>query len=139
MSYQLPGDNCMERPKRVLIVEDDAHIADLLRLHLRDEGYVVEHADDGNLGVRMLEEGQWDALVLDLMLPGVDGLEATRSIRADMNPVPIVAMTANAFVVDRHACLNAGMDDHLSKPVRPENLYAVLMRWLETQRRSQAA
>ena len=59
----------MDRLKRVLIVEDDAHIADLLRLHLRDEGYAVEHAADGNEGVRLLEQGNWDALVLDLMLP----------------------------------------------------------------------
>ena len=59
--------------RRVLIVEDDAHIAELLRLHLGDEGYVVVHAASGDDGLRLLEqEGPWDALVLDVMLPGVD-------------------------------------------------------------------
>jgi len=68
----------METSQRVLIVEDDAHIAELLRMHLRDEGYAVTHAADGDAGVRELERGSWDALVLDLTLPGVDGLEICR-------------------------------------------------------------
>ena len=71
----------MEPSRRVLIVEDDAHIAELLRMHLRDEGYAVEHAADGCEGMRRLEEGGWDALVLDLMLPGVDGLEICKRAR----------------------------------------------------------
>ena len=64
----------MNRAKRVLIVEDDAHIANLLRMHLRDEGYDVTHAASGDDGLRLLEDNDWSALVLDLMLPGVDGL-----------------------------------------------------------------
>ncbi|HEU0204300.1 MAG TPA: response regulator, partial [Burkholderiaceae bacterium] len=59
-------------PKQVLIVEDDENIAELLRLHLHDEGYAIEHAPDGDSGLQLVERGNWDALVLDLMLPGVD-------------------------------------------------------------------
>lgn len=65
----------MDKPKRILIVEDDGDIAELLQLHLRDEGYAISHAADGNRGMAMLEQGGWDDLILDLMLPGVDGLE----------------------------------------------------------------
>ena len=78
----------------MLIVEDDAHIAELLRMHLRDEGYAVEHAADGHEGMRRLEEGGWDALVLDLMLPGVDGLEIckrARGARPSSSPAPVPA------------------------------------------------
>ncbi|WP_416421653.1 response regulator transcription factor [Pseudomonas sp. App30] len=106
----------MERPKRVLIVEDDAHIADLLRLHLRDEGYVVEHAADGNLGVRMLEEGQWDALVLDLMLPGIDGLEICKRARAMARYTPIIITSARSSEMHRILGLELGADDYLAKP-----------------------
>ncbi len=106
----------MERPKRVLIVEDDAHIADLLRLHLRDEGYVVEHAGDGHLGVRMLEEGQWDALVLDLMLPGIDGLEICKRARAMARYTPIIITSARSSEMHRILGLELGADDYLAKP-----------------------
>ncbi|MDE1167448.1 MAG: response regulator transcription factor [Pseudomonas sp.] len=106
----------MERLKHVLIVEDDAHIADLLRLHLRDEGYVVEHAADGNVGVRMLEEGNWDALVLDLMLPGVDGLEICKRARAMARYTPIIITSARSSEVHRILGLELGADDYLAKP-----------------------
>jgi DNA-binding response OmpR family regulator len=106
----------MERVKHVLIVEDDAHIADLLRLHLRDEGYVVEHAADGNVGVRMLEEGNWDALVLDLMLPGVDGLEICKRARAMARYTPIIITSARSSEVHRILGLELGADDYLAKP-----------------------
>jgi DNA-binding response OmpR family regulator len=84
----------MDTPKRVLLVEDDAHIAELLRMHLRDEGYAVVHAADGHAGLRELERGQWDALVLDLMLPGIDGLEiCRRALRASASVRRISAFT----------------------------------------------
>jgi DNA-binding response OmpR family regulator len=106
----------MDRAKRVLIVEDDAHIADLLRMHLRDEGYEVEHAADGTTGVRMLDEGNWDALVLDLMLPGVDGLEICKRARAAARYTPIIITSARSSEVHRILGLELGADDYLAKP-----------------------
>jgi len=106
----------MDRLKHVLIVEDDAHIADLLRLHLRDEGYVVEHAADGTEGVRMLEQGSWDALILDLMLPGVDGLEICKRARAMARYTPIIIISARSSEMHRILGLELGADDYLAKP-----------------------
>jgi len=106
----------MRPVKRVLIVEDDAHIAELLRLHLRDEGFEVVHAADGNEGLRLLEEGGWDALVLDLMLPGVDGLEICKRARAMARYTPIIITSARSSEVHRILGLELGADDYLAKP-----------------------
>ena len=106
----------MEQPKRVLIVEDDAHIAELLRLHLKDESYAVEHAADGHAGMRLLAEGSWDLLVLDLMLPGVDGLEICKQARFMSHYVPIIIISARSSEVHRILGLELGADDYLAKP-----------------------
>ncbi|KAG1540790.1 hypothetical protein G6F50_014315 [Rhizopus delemar] len=88
--------------KRVLIVEDDAHIADLLRMHLGDEGYDVAHAASGDAGLRLLEQdGPWDALVLDVMLPGVDGLQVCQRARAMARYVPIIIISARGSETQR--------------------------------------
>lgn len=106
----------MSSTKRILIVEDDAHIAELLRMHLRDEGYAVEHAADGETGAAMLERGSWDALVLDLMLPGIDGLEICRRARAMARYTPIIITSARSSEVHRILGLELGADDYLAKP-----------------------
>lgn len=106
----------MSSSKRILIVEDDVHIANLLRMHLRDEGYDVTHAASGDEGVRLLESGQWDALVLDLMLPGVDGLEICRRARAMTRYTPIIITSARASELHRILGLELGADDYLAKP-----------------------
>ena len=106
----------MDSNKRVLIVEDDLHIAELLRMHLRDEGYVVEHAADGHAGLRELERSHWDALVLDLMLPGIDGLEICRRARAMARYTPIIIISARSSEVHRILGLELGADDYLAKP-----------------------
>ncbi|WP_305806719.1 response regulator transcription factor [Stenotrophomonas sp. YIM B06876] len=106
----------MDSIKRVLIVEDDPHIAELLRMHLRDEGYAVEHAADGHAGLRELERSNWDALVLDLMLPGVDGLEICRRARAMARYTPIIIISARSSEVHRILGLELGADDYLAKP-----------------------
>lgn len=106
----------MERPKRVLVVEDDAHIADLLRLHLLDESYAVECAADGSAGMRLLDQGSWDLLVLDLMLPGVDGLEICKRARTMARYVPIIIISARSSEVHRILGLELGADDYLAKP-----------------------
>ena len=106
----------MSPPRRILIVEDDVHIAELLRMHLGDEGYAVEHAADGETGAAMLERGPWDALVLDLMLPGIDGLEICRRARAMTRYTPIIMASARSSEVHRILGLELGADDYLAKP-----------------------
>ena len=106
----------METAKRILIVEDDANIADLLRLHLSDEGYEVVHEADGLGGLRAVERGSWDALILDLMLPGADGLEICRRARAMTRYTPIIIISARASEVHRILGLELGADDYLAKP-----------------------
>lgn len=106
----------MTATRRILLVEDDAHIADLLALHLRDEGMEVVHCARGDDGLRQLEHGGWDALVLDLMLPGVDGLEICRRARGMTRYTPIIIISARASEVHRILGLEIGADDYLAKP-----------------------
>lgn len=106
----------MPAPKRILIVEDDAHIAELMRMHLRDEGYAVELAADGQAGLRLLDREHWDALVLDLMLPGIDGLEICRHARSMARYTPIIITSARSSEVHRILGLELGADDYLAKP-----------------------
>ncbi|BEL69805.1 MULTISPECIES: response regulator transcription factor [Serratia] len=106
----------MDKPKRILIVEDDGDIAELLQLHLRDEGYAISHAADGNQGMAMLAQGGWDALILDLMLPGVDGLEICRRARTMTRYTPIIIISARSSEVHRVLGLELGADDYLAKP-----------------------
>ncbi|MDR5838712.1 response regulator transcription factor [Caballeronia sp. LZ034LL] len=106
----------MDQPKRILIVEDDMHIADVLSLNLRDERYEVVHSADGAEGLRLLEQGGWDALILDLMLPGVDGLEICRRARAMTRYTPIIITSARSSEVHRILGLELGADDYLAKP-----------------------
>jgi len=129
----------METSQRVLIVEDDAHIAELLRMHLRDEGYAVTHAADGDAGVRELERGSWDALVLDLTLPGVDGLEICRRARAMARYTPIIITSARSSEMHRILGLELGADDYLAKPFSVLELVArvrALLRRTEAMARN---
>src|SRR5690349_17687084 len=125
----------MDHPKRVLIVEDDVDIANVLSLHLRDERYEVVHSADGNEGLRLLEQGNWDALILDLMLPGVDGLEICRRARAMARYTPIIITSARSSEVHRILGLELGADDYLAKPFSVLELVARVRALL---RRSEA-
>ncbi|MEO6623623.1 MAG: response regulator transcription factor [Burkholderiaceae bacterium] len=132
----------MEPAKRVLIVEDDPHIAELLRIHLRDEGFTVVHAADGYAGLRELEAGHWDALVLDVMLPGVDGLEICRRARAMTRYTPIIIISARSSEVHRILGLELGADDYLAKPFSVLELVArvrALLRRTEAMARTARA
>ena len=106
----------MTASRRVLLVEDDAPIADLLQLHLRDEGLEVVHCARGDEGLQQLERGGWDALILDLMLPGVDGLEICRRARAMTRYTPIIIISARSSELHRILGLELGADDYLAKP-----------------------
>ena len=106
----------MDQPKRVLIVEDDLNLAALLTMHLNDEGYQVTHCADGNAALLQLAAGGWDALILDLMLPGVDGLEICRQARAMARYTPIIITSARASETHRIVGLELGADDYQAKP-----------------------
>jgi len=103
-------------PKKVLLVENDAPIAELVQMHLREEGLDVMHAASGDLGAELLARSHWDALVLDLMLPGVDGLEICRRARTMARYTPIIMISARASEVHRILGLELGADDYLPKP-----------------------
>lgn len=106
----------MNPSKKLLIVEDDENIAELLQLHLQKEGYEIVHAADGSLGLELLKQGGWDALILDLMLPGVDGLEICRHARTMTRYTPIVMISARSSETHRVLGLELGADDYLAKP-----------------------
>src|ERR1700712_21013 len=125
----------MDQPKRILVVEDDSHIADLICLHLRDEHFEVVHSADGDEGLRLLEQGGWDALILDLMLPGVDGLEICRRARAMTRYTPIIITSARSSEVHRILGLELGADDYLAKPF---SLLELVARVRALLRRSEA-
>ncbi|MTV37810.1 response regulator transcription factor [Duganella radicis] len=132
----------MEPAKRVLIVEDDIHIADLLRMHLQDEGYQVTHCADGSQGLAQVRAGGWDALILDIMLPGVDGLEICRQARAMTTYTPIIITSARSSEVHRILGLELGADDYLPKPFSVLELVArvkALLRRAAAMSRNQAA
>ena len=111
--------------EHILVVEDDRRIRDLLRRGLIFEGYSVDIAEDGETGLRMARERMPDGVILDLMLPGIDGLEVCRRLR-QASGVPILILTARDAVPDRVAGLDAGADDYLIKPFAFDELLARL-------------
>jgi two-component system OmpR family response regulator len=104
------------RASRVLVVEDHAEMARLISQRLREEGFAVDVAGTGEDGVWLATENEYDAAVLDVMLPGIDGIEACRAIRARERWIPILLLTARDDVPDRVLGLDAGADDYLTKP-----------------------
>ncbi|MCC7201030.1 MAG: response regulator [Gammaproteobacteria bacterium] len=125
----------MDRPERVLVVDDDAELRSLLREYLSDVGFKVELAGDGVEMRQVMARAMPDAVVLDLMLPGTDGLALTREIRAS-SAVPILMLSARGEEIDRVVGLEMGADDYLAKPFSPRELLARLRALL---RRSQVA
>jgi CheY-like chemotaxis protein len=125
--------------RRVLLVEDDLVNQSILSEMLAATGLLIELANDGEEAVGMARFNRYDAILMDVQMPKLDGLEATRQIRQlpGYARVPIVGVTANAFVEDRQRCAQAGMTDFLTKPVVPAKLHAVLLKWLRQQARLQ--
>lgn len=111
--------------ERILIIEDERKIRDVLRRGLIFEGYQVETADDGETALRLLREELPDAIILDLMLPGMDGIEVCKRIRTVSN-LPILMLTARDAVPDRVVGLDAGADDYMVKPFAFDELLARL-------------
>jgi DNA-binding response OmpR family regulator len=108
----------------VLVIEDDRDIADLVALHLRDEGYEVDVHHDGSEGLEAAKTGAYDLLVLDLMLPGTDGLSICKTLRSGERYLPILMLTAKSSELDRVLGLELGADDYLTKPFSIRELVA---------------
>lgn len=129
-----PQKDCLLKwsQERVLVVEDNALNQEIAQALLEDAGLSVTLADNGAIAVEMLEHEKFDAIFMDMQMPVMDGLAATKHIRSveSNTRTPIIAMTANAMDTDRKLCLEAGMDDHIPKPVDPRQLLMTLDRWL---------
>jgi CheY-like chemotaxis protein len=115
--------------KRVLLVEDNPINALLARALLTREGCEIDHAISGEEAIAAAKVGAYDLVLMDMRMPGLTGVETARELRNLGVETPIVALTANAFEDDRHACLAAGMNDFLVKPMSPDALRAMLSRW----------
>lgn len=115
----------MQSPKsRILVVDDDLRLRDLLERYLSEQGFAVQAVPDAAAMDRALGRERFDALILDLMLPGEDGLSICRRLRAARNQLPIIMLTAKGDEVDRIVGLEMGADDYLPKPFNPRELLA---------------
>ena len=119
--------------KRILLAEDEPINQEVALMFLRDAGLAPDLARNGREAVRLAQENAYALILMDVQMPEMDGLEATATIRRlpAYAAVPILSMTANAFVEDRNKCLAAGMDDFIAKPVDPDALFATILGWLE--------
>jgi signal transduction histidine kinase/CheY-like chemotaxis protein len=121
---------------RVLLVEDNAMNRRLAREILREAGLIVDVAEHGRLALAAVQQESYDVVLMDVQMPEMDGLEATRAIRAlpGYGQLPIIAMTANAYDEDRTACVDAGMNDFLAKPIDAEQVLTMVARWAPADR-----
>jgi DNA-binding response OmpR family regulator len=123
--------------QRVLVVDDDPTVSDVVRRYLERAGLAVTLASDGHAALRAFETERPDLVVLDLMLPGIDGLEVCRRLRSRAEEVPIVMLTALGEEADRVLGLQLGADDYVTKPFSPRELVlrvqSVLRRWVRAE------
>jgi PAS domain S-box-containing protein len=121
------------RGARILLVEDNEINQEVAIGQLEDAEAFVDLAENGEIALRMIRDNDYDAVLMDMQMPVMDGVEATRIIRTNprFETLPIIAMTANAMASDRILCLEAGMNDHIAKPIDPDQLFGVLLRWIK--------
>ena len=122
--------------RRVLMAEDEPVNQEIAKILLGDVGLLVDCAEDGQAAFELAAMHSYDIILMDMQMPRMDGLEATRQIRTLPlhRNTPILAMTANAFAQDKARCLDAGMSDFISKPVHPDTLRSAMLKWLSTIR-----
>ncbi len=113
----------MNSKKTILVADDDKNICELLRLYLEKEGYSVVTVFDGNMAVQNVLHGGFDAVILDIMMPVTDGLEALKQIRQSSN-IPVIMLTAKGETIDKVLGLEFGADDYIVKPFEPKELIA---------------
>jgi len=121
---------------RILLVEDNANNREVALDFMAAARMQVDVAFDGFEAVRMASQGDYDLVLMDIQMPGLDGLDATREIRKDprLQALPIVAMTAHALASDRALSRQAGMNDHVTKPIDPDLLFCTLLKWIDPAR-----
>jgi two-component system sensor histidine kinase/response regulator len=117
---------------RILLAEDNELNQQVATELLHDAGFVVDVAANGRIAVEMALASSYDVVLMDMQMPEMDGVEATINMRAlpQLNKLPVIAMTANAMSADRERCLGAGMNDFVSKPIEPEELWRALVHWI---------
>lgn len=116
----------MDVPKYILVVDDEADLVKLVSYNLKKEGFIVDSASDGENALTKIRKGKYDLLILDLMLPGIQGIELCRILRNDpkQSSLPIIMLTARGEEVDRILGLEMGADDYMTKPFSPRELIA---------------
>ena len=125
------------RGARILVVEDNEINQQVAQELLEQAGFLVDIANHGQEALDMLEAGAYDCVLMDVQMPVMDGFTATGRIREQprFENLPVLAMTANATVEDREKALNAGMNDHIAKPINPGALFSALLQWIEHRER----
>ena len=118
---------------KILLVEDEEKLARFVELELKHEGYAVDKAFDGRTGLEMAEGGDYDLLLLDIMLPGLNGLEVLRRLRKAGSSMPVIMLTARDAVMDKVTGLDMGADDYVTKPFSIEELLARIRAALRKQ------
>ncbi|WP_251358862.1 two-component system response regulator OmpR [Kangiella sp. TOML190] len=122
-----------EETPKILVVDDDVRLRSLLERYLKEQDFIVRTVENAEQMDRFLERENYHLMVLDLMLPGEDGLSICRRLRADNNPIPIIMLTAKGDEVDRIVGLEVGADDYLAKPFNPRELLARIRAVLRRQ------
>ncbi len=118
---------------RVLVVEDEPINREIVSELIQEAGLLVEIAENGQEALDKVALSNFDLILMDMQMPVLDGIGATRRLRAGGFRPPILALTASAFSEDRSKCLEAGMNDFIIKPIQPESFYASLYEWLVRQ------
>jgi len=124
--------------ERLLVIEDETSIARILQLELEHEGYTVGRAEDGRKGLEMALSGEWDLVLLDVMLPGLNGIEVLRRIRSSGSQIPVVLLTARDTVPDKVSGFETGANDYITKPFAMEELLARVRNLLRIFQQKQA-
>jgi signal transduction histidine kinase/DNA-binding response OmpR family regulator len=126
---------------RILLVEDNELNQEVATELLRAVGFVVDLAENGQIALDKVRAADYDIVLMDMQMPVMDGVTATQEIRKEkrFKDLPVVAMTANALQADRDRCIAAGMNDHVAKPIEPDDLWKVLLKWIKPRRSAAAA